>query len=133
MAYNNYFPAGYQPYQPMYQNNQIQQPQVAQQQNNGIVWVQGLESAKAYPVTAGQTVLLMDSDSNCLYLKSADQTGMPSLRVFDYKERTEAPQKPQNLDVSEFITKDDLSLYVTKDELKKAISDLKKKKVKDDE
>lgn len=137
MAYNNYFPAGYQPFQPMYQNNQMQQPQMAQQQNNGIVWVQGLESAKAYPVTAGQTVLLMDSDSNCLYLKSADQTGMPSLRVFDYKERTETPPEPQNLDVDEFITKEDLSLYVTKDELKKAISeiqkDTKKKKVKDDE
>ena len=137
MAYNNYFPAGYQPYQPMFQNNQFQQPQMAQQQNNGIVWVQGLESAKAYPITAGQTVLLMDSDSNCLYLKSADQAGMPSLRVFDYKERTETPEEPQNLDMSEFITKEDLSLYVTKDELKKAISDIqkdtKKKKVKDDE
>ena len=136
MAYNNYFPAGYQPYQPMFQNNQMQQPQMAQQQNNGIVWVQGLESAKAYPITAGQTVLLMDSDSNCLYLKSADQAGMPSLRVFDYKERTETPQEPQNLDMSEFITKEDLSLYATKDELKKAISEIqkeKKKKVKEDE
>ena len=133
MAYNNYFPAGYQPYQPMFQNNQMQQPQ---QQNNGIVWVQGLEGAKAYPVTAGQAVLLMDSDSNCLYLKSADQTGMPSLRIFDYKERTETPPEPQNLDVSDFIRKEDLSLYATKDDLKKAISEIqkeKKKKVKDDE
>lgn len=138
MAYNNYFPAGYQPYQPMYQNNPIQNNPVQnnQQQNSGVIWVQGLEGAKAYPVAAGQAVLLMDSDSNCLYLKSADQTGMPSLRIFDYTERTETPQKPQNLDVSEFLTKDDLSLYVTKDELKKAISDIqkeKKKKVKDDE
>ena len=134
MAYNNYFPTGYQPYPQMFQNNGVQQQT---QQNNGIVWVQGLEGAKAYPITAGQAVLLMDSDSNCLYLKSADQTGMPSLRIFDYKERTETPQEPQNLDMSEFITKEDLSLYVTKDELKKAISDIqkdtKKKKVKEDE
>lgn len=141
MAYNNYFPAGYQPYPPMYQNaqnNPMQNNpmQSNQQQNGGVIWVQGLEGAKAYPVSAGQAVLLMDSDSNCLYLKSADQTGMPSLRVFDYTERTETPSEPQNLDMSGFVTKEDLSLYVTKDELKKAISDIqkeKKKKVKDDE
>lgn len=133
MAYNNYFPTGYQPYPQMFQNNGVQQQS---QQNNGIVWVQGLEGAKAYPVGAGQAVLLMDSDSNCLYLKSADQTGMPSLRIFDYTERTETPQKPQNLDMSVFLTKDDLQGYVTKDDLKKAISDIqkeKKKKVKEDE
>ena len=84
MAYNNYFPTGYQPYQPMYQNNPMQNNQMQnnQQQNGGVIWVQGLEGAKAYPVSAGQAVLLMDSDSNCLYLKSADQTGMPSLRIF---------------------------------------------------
>lgn len=136
MAYNNYFPAGYQPYQPMFQNNQMQQPQVAQQQN-GIVWVQGIEGAKAHPVAAGQAVLLMDSDSNCLYLKSADQTGMPSLRIFDYKERTNTPQEAPELDMSEFLRKEDLSPYVTKEELKKAISEIqkesKKKKVKEDE
>lgn len=140
MAYNNYFPAGYQPYQPMYQN--MQQPQVAQQpqmaqQQNGIVWVQGIEGAKAHPVAAGQAVLLMDSDSNCLYLKSADQTGMPSLRIFDYKERTNTPQEAPEFDMSDFLRKEDLSLYVTKEEFKKAISEIqkesKKKKVKEDE
>lgn len=117
MAYNYYFPTGYQPFQP-----QIQQPQ------SGVVWVQGIEGAKAHPVAAGQSVLLMDSDSDCLYLKSADASGMPSLRVFDYTERIETPQKPQNEDLSAFLTKDDLSDYVTKDDLKTAISALKKGK-----
>lgn len=139
MAYNNYFPMGYQPqiypqnYPQAYpQNYQNVQPN-AQQNQNGIVWVQGIEGAKAHPVAAGQAVLLMDSDSNCLYLKSADQRGMPTLRIFDYKERTNTPPEAKNDDLSAFATKDDLSLYATKDELKKAISDLKKKKVKDDE
>lgn len=140
MAYN-FFPTGYNPY-PLPQN-QIMQPQVQQpQQNiqpqqNGIVWVQGIEGAKAHPVAAGQAVLLMDSDANCLYIKSADNAGMPSLRIFDYKERTEASNKPEIVDMSAFATQDDLSYYATKDDLKKAISDLKKddkkKKVKDDE
>ena len=136
MAYNNYFPMGYQPQ--IYPQNYPQaypqqnfQPQ--NNQNSGVTWVQGIEGAKAHPVAAGQAVLLMDSDSNCLYLKSADQTGMPSLRIFDYKERTNMPQEPKNEDLSAFARKEDLSVYVTKDELKKAILDLEKKKVKDDE
>lgn len=112
----NYFPMTYQ------QNY----PQSYPQQNNGVVWVQGIEGAKAYPVAAGQAVLLMDSDSDCLYLKSADQSGMPSLRVFDYKERINVPQKQKNDGLSGFLTKEDILHYATKDDLKTAISELKK-------
>lgn len=144
MAYN-FFPAGYQPQTyPQAYPQQMNQPQMYQQnapQNqSGIVWVQGIEGAKAHPVAAGQSVLLMDSDASCLYLKSADQTGMPTLRVFDYTERTNTPQKAQNADVTEFVKAGDLSHYVTKDDLKTAISSLKRElskkkgeKVKDDE
>ena len=136
MAYNNYFPMGYQPYPQNYPQNypQVYPQQNTQQaqQNNGIVWVQGIEGAKAHPVGAGQSVLLMDSDSDCMYLKSADQTGMPSLRVFDYKERT-SPLEQKNDDLSVFATKVELSHYVTKEELKKAILDARKKKGKEDE
>lgn len=118
MAYNNYFPQGYQPYPQAY-------PQYPQQnQQNGIVWVQGIEGAKAHPVGAGQAVLLMDSDSNCLYLKSADQTGMPSLRIFDYKERVDTATRSKTADLRDFCTKDDLSHYVTKEDLKMAVSSL---------
>lgn len=120
MAYNNYFPMGYQGYPQNY-------PQAyPQNQSSGVVWVQGIEGAKAHPVAAGQAVLLMDSDSNCLYLKSADASGMPSLRIFDYTERT-AAQEPKTKDMSAFALKDDLDILATKDELKKAISDLEKK------
>ena len=108
MAYN-YFPAGYQPFQQPYP------------QNNGIQWVQGIEGAKAFPVSAGQSALLMDSDSNCLYIKSADQTGMPSLRVFDYKERTATPQT--NV---EYVTRNDLSMYATKKDLEDALAKVMK-------
>ena len=127
MAYNNYFPIGYQ--QPYFQQNvpQMAQPVQQPQQNQGVVWVQGIEGAKAHPVAAGQAVLLMDSDADCLYLKSADMSGMPSLRIFDYKERTGAPTTPKNADLSEFLTKEDILPFATKDDVKKAISDLEKK------
>lgn len=128
MAYNNYFPIGYQ--NPYYQPNvpPIAQPAPqGQQQGQGVVWVQGIEGAKAHPVAAGQAVLLMDSDADCMYLKSADATGMPSLRIFDYKERTAATTSPKNADLSGFITKEDILPFATKDDVKKAISDLEKK------
>ena len=60
MAYNNYFPAGYQPYQnyPM-QNNAYQQMNTQQQQiQNGIIWVQGEAAAKSYPVAPNSSVAL---------------------------------------------------------------------------
>ena len=125
MAYNNYFPMGYQQSYPQFQQPQYQQPQ-ANQPSNGIVWVQGIEGAKAHPVQAGQAVLLMDSDANCLYLKSADQTGMPTLRIFDYTERRNTPQKVENEDLSAFARYEDLSLYATKKDLKNEIESLKK-------
>lgn len=125
--YNPLFPQNYQPINYNQMPNYGNLPNYNQQSNNhSVIWVQGIEGAKAHPVAAGQAVLLMDSDSNCLYLKSADQTGMPTLRIFDYKERTNTPSEPKNGDLSEFCTKDELSHYVTKEDLKTAISDLKK-------
>lgn len=93
MAYNNYFPQSYYPN--YYGNQQMppQQPQMAsnaqQASGNGIIWVQGENAAKAYPVANGQSVLLMDSEDSLMYIKSTDQSGMPQpLRIFEYKERT---------------------------------------------
>lgn len=109
MAYP-YFPAGYQPYQQ-------QMIQSYQQQQNGIIWVQGIEAMKSYPVAAGQSVLLMDSESNCFGIKTADASGMPlPLRIFDYKERI--AQNAQNaptaapIDTSGFITREEFEARI---------------------
>ena len=84
MAYNNYFPQ-------LYPNvNPIMAPISQPTAQNGITWVQGESAAKSYPVGAGQSVLLMDSENPVMYIKSTDQSGMPlPLRIFDYVERTE--------------------------------------------
>lgn len=88
------YPNMYQPYQPyqdrMAQINQYQpvpQP-MAPTNNQGILWVQGETGAKSYLVAPGSCVLLMDSDDTVFYLKTADQSGMPSLRTFKYSEIT---------------------------------------------
>ena len=133
MAYNSYFPAGYQPVYP--QSYPQNYPQAAPQapQQSGVIWVQGIEGAKAHPVSAGQSALLMDSEGDCFYLKTADQSGMPTMRVFDYKECLNTPPEPKNADLSDFITKEELSHYVTKEDLKSTISELIKKGKKKDE
>ena len=39
--------------------------------------------------------MLMDSETQTFYIKTADASGMPQpLRVFDYKERMQAAQAP---------------------------------------
>lgn len=104
MAYPNY-PTFYSNYQPQ----------------QSILWVQGIEGAKAYPVGAGNSVLLMDSDNQSMYIKSADQAGVPSLRVFEYKEVTGKKEEAPKVD---------MSAYVTKEELEEVIAKLKPKKKK---
>lgn len=104
--YNAYYPASYAGY------TGYQQPQM-QQAQQGIQWVQGIAGAKAYNIGAGQSVLLMDSESNAFYIKSSDPSGMPlPLRVFDYTERTaqNAQTTPQTagIDTSVFVTHEEL-------------------------
>lgn len=100
MAYNNGFPTTYQPYYPQY--GIVQQPQMQQQaqSSNGIIWVQGEAGAKSYLVAPNNTVQLWDSERQTIYLKSADASGMPSMRILDYTIRQNSTQEtPVNVSV----------------------------------
>lgn len=99
MAYNSYFPAGYQQpyYQPMQPMTQNQMPQ----NNGGIIWVQGEAGAKSYLVAPNTTVQLWDSENQTIYLKSADASGMPSIKVIDYTIRDAAEKNATPLQNSE--------------------------------
>lgn len=92
----------------------VPQMQPAQQVNQGLLWVSGEVGAKSYLVAPNSTVLLMDSDAQRFYLKSADNAGMPNLRIFEYTEVTNAPQnslQALNTDLKELDGK-----YVTHEE-----------------
>lgn len=76
------------PRYPSVNYNQFLPQQSSPQTTTNLVWVQGENAAKSYPVAAGQSMLLIDSESDTMYIKSTDQSGMPlPLRVFDFKER----------------------------------------------
>ena len=126
MAYNSFFPYGYQPYA-YPQNSQYTpgngpfQPEYGQPgvnpqraQNNGgtgLRWVQGDAGARAYPVGPGNTVDLWDSEAQVIYLKTVDASGMPSMQVLDYTIREgekQAGPLTRKIDTSKFVTKDEL-------------------------
>ncbi|MDY3279634.1 MAG: hypothetical protein SOX25_05965 [Eubacteriales bacterium] len=120
---------GQQPMQPMQQ-----QPQPQQQNQSGLIWVQGEAGAKSYMVANGNSVLLMDSESQTFYLKSADASGMPSMRVFDYHER--AAQKPQPMQETgdkNYVTREEFNALAARMDAMTAKPVKKQKEVTTDE
>lgn len=99
------------------------QPMQAQQPNNGLIWVQGESGAKSYLVAPNATVMLMDSEGERFYLKSADASGMPlPLRIFDYKERQSAPTSDFKAPTSDFSELDDK--YITREEFERRMASI---------
>lgn len=120
----------YQPYQPQPQyyqppmadqlaqlrqnqyQTQMQQPQAMaqtpQQPAQTIIWVAGEQEAMGYLVAPNSAVALWDSTAPVIYLKQADASGKPTLKVYDLVERTAASMaktKPHE----EYATKKELA------------------------
>lgn len=96
--YNSYLPPNYQ------------QPQQAQ---NSIIWVSGLAEAQTYPVAPNNAVALWEQSGKTIYMKSADATGKPSMRIYDIVERVETAEKSETEE------------YARKSELAQILSTLK--------
>ncbi len=81
--------------QPWQYQDQLTQLRSAPAPGGGLNWVQGETGAKSWFVTPGSSVLLMDSEEQRFYIKSADHTGMPTLRTFEYVEVGAKPAQVQ--------------------------------------
>ena len=110
MAYPNYY-NGYQPnyynapmpdqlaqfrqgqYQPLQQPNQQQ----------SIVWVSGEQEAMSYLVAPNNAVALWDSVQPVIYLKQADASGKPTIKIYDLVERMGNSSKISNQE--EYVTR----------------------------
>lgn len=110
MAYGGYYPVSYTPMVQSIPNTQPVAPQPNNAQN-ALTWVQGEAGAKSYMVAPNNTVLLMDSESDCFYLKSADQSGMPSLRKFKYEEVTQSVSAPSGDKDIPYVTKSEYEAF----------------------
>ena len=75
-----------QQYQPV-QAQQMYQQQVSQT----MIWVAGEQEAMAYLIAPNSAVALWDSTAPVIYLKQADASGKPSIKIYDLVERTQRP------------------------------------------
>lgn len=66
-----------------------------------LTFVSGIEGAKAFIVTPNQTVYLRDSESDTLFIKSADMQGRYSLKVYSLVpiEQTQKQQEYVSVDM----------------------------------
>lgn len=124
-AYPQYYPNYYQQPMPV-----VQQP--AQTiQNQVLVWVQNEEEANKFPLSAGQSIFLMDQHDNYLYMKSVDQLGKTTFikkRLID-----ESDTQEPKIDLSGYIRKEELEAMITEmiqREVEKKVSEVSFKAAK---
>ena len=151
MAYNNGFPVNY----PMFYQPQMysaQAPVVPPASptptptpsqttpTSNITWVQGEAGAKSYLVAPNTTMQLWDSEAQTIYLKSADASGMPTMKILDYTIR-ESAQSGQSMptlmqeSTSDYVTKSEFSAFEDKlqKQLEKFVIRKPKREVEEDE
>ena len=140
MAFNPYYQNPYYP-QPMPDNlMQMRQQQMMQPapppvpQNpvatGGVQWVSSEQEARGYLIAPNSAVALWDSTAPTVYLKQADASGKPTLKIYDLVERTEtASNASQKLGV-EFVTRKEFDALAA---LVGEIKGKKKRKVEEDE
>ena len=80
---------------------------------NNIYWVDSEQQAKSYPVAYGASVSMLDRNSDFMYIKSVDQSGvMTGFRKFELKEVIDMP-------AGDFVSREDY------DNLKNELADLR--------
>lgn len=119
--FSNYTPSYAQPTYPQ------------QSQSGGLIWVQGEAGAKSYLVAPNSTVMLMDSEGSRFYIKSTDNSGMPTLKTYVYHQEgaTAAPgaaNSPDTVEVADYIKRDEFDGLMAKiEELEKRMAEETKK------
>ena len=114
-------------------------PVQSQQNGQSMVWVNGEQEAMGYLVAPNSAVALWDSNSPTIYLKQADASGKPSIKIYDLVERSNAtrtaPAATQEPSIR-YATQDDLDALAARvDALsaKETTASARKKAAKEDE
>lgn len=124
------------PYMPPMQDNLAQLRQQQMQaippmpQNplpqSGVQWVSGEQEARSWMVAPNAAVALWDSTAPTVYLKQADASGKPTLKVYDLVERLASAPDAQKAPVAEYVTRKEF------DALAALVSEMKGKKRKEE-
>lgn len=124
------------PYMPPMQDNLAQLRQQQMQaippmpQNplpqSGVQWVSGEQEARTWMVAPNAAVALWDSTAPTVYLKQADASGKPTLKVYDLVERLASAPDAQKAPAAEYVTRKEF------DALAALVSEMKGKKRKEE-
>lgn len=124
------------PYMPPMQDNLAQLRQQQMQaippmpQNplpqSGVQWVSGEQEARSWMVAPNAAVALWDSTAPTVYLKQADASGKPTLKVYDLVERLASAPDTQKASAAEYVTRKEF------DALAALVSEMKGKKRKEE-
>jgi hypothetical protein len=140
MAFNPYYQNPYYP-QPMPDNlMQMRQQQMMQPapppvpQNpvatGGVQWVSSEQEARGYLIAPNSAVALWDSTAPTVYLKQADASGKPTLKIYDLVERIETASNASQKPGVEFVTREEFDRLAA---LVGEIKGKKKRKIEEDE
>lgn len=105
----------------------VQQNPIAQ---GGVQWVSGEQEARGYLIAPNSAVALWDSTAPTVYLKQADASGKPTLKIYDLVERAETPRTASQENGVEFVTRKEFDALAA---LVSELKDKKKRKVEEDE
>lgn len=120
MAYN-YYPNYFMGYQTPQQNYQTQQQASYQ---TGMMWVNGEDEARNYPVAPNNAVSLWDSSGQYVYVKQADASGKPAFKIFKLTETEQ--HKPEQMKVADYITRNEFDVVIsTIEKMQKEMDSLK--------
>lgn len=140
MAFNPYYQNPYYP-QPMPDNlmqmrqHQMMQPAPPPVPQNpvatgGVQWVSSEQEARGYLIAPNSAVALWDSTAPTVYLKQADASGKPTLKIYDLVERAETPRTAPQENGVEFVTRKEFDALAA---LVGEIKGKKKRKTEEDE
>ena len=92
------------------QNTQAAQQTQEQRQNVNWVYVSGVDGAKNQIVQPGQTVWMMDNNDPYFYVKSVDDVGSSTFRIFQFTEVQDVSQEKseqQKMDMSQYVQREE--------------------------
>ncbi len=93
---------------------------------SGVQWVSGEQEARSWMVAPNAAVALWDSTAPTVYLKQADASGKPTLKVYDLVERLASAPDAQKAPAAEYVTRKEF------DALAALVSEMKGKKRKEE-
>ena len=100
-------PYGQNGYSPFFNGRNSYNQQTIDTPANNLLWVQGIEGAKALMLPPNSRIICLDSEiENRAYIKTSDELGATKLRKFELIEITEQEQPSANL--SDYVRKDEL-------------------------